>query len=124
MWKMESAREAFALLKGRFEQHQERVDRFGFSCKFVVSGTKHTSSWLVDLKTKGADPVQLLLEGPVAEEDTPADCTIIMDERHLLDIATNRLDFDMDFMTGKLKVSGNMGIIQRLRGLYIEWVRA
>ncbi len=62
--------------------------------------------WSLDLKTP---------EGKVIEGSTgKADCTITMEDENFVKLVSGQLNAQMAFMTGKLKVAGNMGLALKL----------
>jgi putative sterol carrier protein len=63
-------------------------------------------NWYVDLKS---DP-------PVIKEGTAqsAGCTITIGDSDFIDIVTGKLNGQMAFMSGKLKVAGNMSLAMKL----------
>jgi putative sterol carrier protein len=63
-------------------------------------------SWYVDLKS---DP-------PAVKEGTvpSAGCTITVADSDFIDIVTGKLNGQMAFMSGKLKVAGNMSLAMKL----------
>jgi putative sterol carrier protein len=50
----------------------------------------------------------------VDNADTTADCTIKISKSDFVDMSTGKLDSMSAFMTGKLKVEGDMGIAMQL----------
>ena len=51
----------------------------------------------------------------VAEGEVPApNCTITMEEPDFLDLVSGKLNGQMAFLTGKLKVAGDMGLALKL----------
>ncbi len=67
-----------------------------------------------DLKGEGFIHVD---GGTVTNENAPADCTITVDKSDLEDMAQGRLDPTMAFMSGKLKIAGDMGVAMKLAPL-------
>ena len=53
----------------------------------------------------------------VSNDDNPADCTIKMSLSDLVDLVGGKLDGMTAFMTGKLKVEGDMGNAMQLQGV-------
>jgi len=51
----------------------------------------------------------------VSNDDVEADCTIRISRENLVALMTGKLDPTMGFMTGKFKVSGDMGVALRLQ---------
>jgi len=63
-------------------------------------------SWTVDLKN-GAGFVK-------KGEHGKADCTVIMKESDFVDLMTGKLNGQSAFMSGKLKIKGNMALAMKL----------
>ena len=55
--------------------------------------------------------------GSVTNDDTPADCTIIVKKDDFEKLAKGQLDPTMAFMQGKLKVNGDMSVAMKLQPL-------
>lgn len=51
----------------------------------------------------------------VGNDDVEADCTIRISRENLVALMTGKLDPAMGFMTGKFKVSGDMGVALKLQ---------
>jgi putative sterol carrier protein len=55
----------------------------------------------------------------VAAGDAPApNCTVTMAENDFLEMLAGRLNGQMAFMTGKLKVAGDMGLALKLESIF------
>jgi putative sterol carrier protein len=67
-----------------------------------------------DLKGEGFIHVD---GGSVTNEDKPADVVITVAKSDLEDMAQGRLDPTMAFMSGKLKIQGDMGVAMKLAPL-------
>lgn len=50
----------------------------------------------------------------VNNEDADAQCTMVISLENFMDMADGKLDGTAAFMTGKLKIQGDMGIAMRL----------
>lgn len=70
------------------------------SFQFVVTGDE-ASTWYIDLKTGSGSCGQ-------GEPPQKADATLTMDTKHFFDMFSGKLKPASAFMTGKLKISGNM----------------
>jgi putative sterol carrier protein len=55
--------------------------------------------------------------GSVTNDDSPADCTIIVAKDDFEKMAQGQLDPTMAFMQGKLKINGDMGVAMKLQPL-------
>ena len=53
----------------------------------------------------------------VTNDDTAADCTIKMDFSDFADLIEGKLDGMSAFMTGKLKIEGDMGVAMKLQSI-------
>lgn len=58
--------------------------------------------------------------GRVTNEDKPADCTIIISKDNLEKLGQGKLDPTMAFMTGKIKLNGDMGVAMKLQPLFAK----
>ena len=65
----------------------------------------------------GDEGVVFIDGGTVNNEDNPADCTLQVSKSDFEDMAAGRLDPTMAFMSGKLKVHGDMGVAMKLQPL-------
>lgn len=75
--------------------------------KFVVNGDGG-GTWLVDLKQAG---------GTISKADGEANCTITVGAQDFVDIVNGKTNPQMAFMTGKIKVAGDMGLAMKLSQL-------
>lgn len=62
----------------------------------------------------GDDGVIVLRDGTASTEDQDTDCTIRMTLDNLVKLLTGKLNPMTGVMTGKLKVSGDMGVAMKL----------
>jgi putative sterol carrier protein len=100
----ESAREFFDSLLGRVDPGRARA--LAGSYRFDVDGA---GSWRLE-----ADGDRLV----VTESDAPADCVIRADERTFLRIVAGKQSPMGAYMTGKVKVDGDLGLALRLRDVF------
>ncbi|EER03548.1 conserved hypothetical protein [Perkinsus marinus ATCC 50983] len=64
-------------------------------------GSGESKKWTIDLKTKPGKCI-------AAQEDG-GDCTFQLSDKDFVQLAANKLNPQMAFMTGKLKIKGNLG---------------
>ncbi|MCK5041385.1 MAG: SCP2 sterol-binding domain-containing protein [Sphingomonadales bacterium] len=62
---------------------------------------------IISLDTKASPPV-------VSNDDIDADCTVVVTMDDFKEIVAGNLNAQMAFMTGKLKIEGDMGIAMQL----------
>ena len=65
----------------------------------------------------GDEGVVFIDGGTVSNENSQADCTLQVSKSDFEDMAAGRLDPTMAFMSGKLKVHGDMGVAMKLQPL-------
>jgi putative sterol carrier protein len=99
----ESARQFFEDLQGRADPG--RAADLSASYRFDIEGV---GSWHVDVESGAAT---------VTESKDPADCVIATDEQTLLAVVGNEQSPMGAFMTGKIRVEGDMGLALRLKDL-------
>jgi len=68
----------------------------------------------LDLKGEGYIHID---GGSVTNDNTPADCTVIVSKDDLLAMTQGDLDPTTAFMTGKLKINGDMSVAMALQPL-------
>jgi putative sterol carrier protein len=91
----------------RMKEKPDLVTKINATYKFVVNGDGG-GTWLVDLSKA---------PGSVSKADGPAKCTITVGSKDLIDIVNGKLNAQMAFMSGKLKVAGDMGLAMKLSSL-------
>ena len=62
----------------------------------------------------GAAGVVVLADGTASLDDRDTDCTIRISDENLVKLLTGKLNPMTGVMTGKLKVSGDMGVAMKL----------
>ncbi len=77
-----------------------------------------TASYRFDIAGKGSWRVEVAAgKVTVVESDQPADCIVSTDEQTFLGVVQNQQSPIGAYMTGKIKVEGDMGLALRLRDL-------
>jgi putative sterol carrier protein len=99
----ESARQFFESLQGRADS--SRASDLSASYRFDI---EDVGNWYVDVE-KGVVTV--------TESQNPADCVIATDEPTFLAVVENEQSPMGAFMTGKIRVEGDMGLALRLKDL-------
>jgi putative sterol carrier protein len=93
--RMASVEDITQYLRGKLEQ-SDGLDR----------------SLLIDLKGEGF----IRMEGKtVTNDSTPADCTIVVAKDDIMAMSRGELDPTMAFMTGRLKINGDMSVAMKLQ---------
>jgi putative sterol carrier protein len=99
----ESAQQFFADLAA--DANPSRASDLDASYRFEVDGA---GTWRVDVR-KG--------QVAVDESDAPADCVVKTDEETFLEVIRQEQNPMGAYMTGKIRVEGDMGLALRLRDL-------
>lgn len=105
---MQTPQDVFAHHKEQFTGESPRTKGMTALYQFDIDG-EHGGKWIIDI----VDGHTTVAEG-VAEKP---DVTIRMDEQDFVDLNTGKLNGGMAFMTGKLRVQGNMGLAMKLGDL-------
>jgi putative sterol carrier protein len=101
---MESPREFFETLETRVDK--SKAAGMTASYKFDIEGS---GSWLVDVDDGRVT---------VTEDEGDADCTISTSSETFLKIANGEQNPTAAYMSGKLKVKGDMGQAMKLQKLF------
>jgi len=100
-----NAKEIFeAHLPNKLKTVPDLAQKINATFKFDVIGDQ-AGTWFVDLTKPG---------GEVSQNTGEAQCTVTIKDTDLVDIVNGKLNGQMAFMTGKLKVKGNMGLALKL----------
>ncbi|MFQ5666829.1 MAG: SCP2 sterol-binding domain-containing protein [Candidatus Binatia bacterium] len=86
----------------------KKIEDFNGTLLFTINGERG-GSWTVDIHNQ-----QLQVKGEAVEKP---DITITMKDGDFVDFINKKLAGQMAFMTGKLKVKGNMQLAMKLQGL-------
>ena len=101
-----TAKEFFSdRLPKRLLEKPEVIGKIGAVYKFIL-GDPDGGTWTVDLTAPG---------GKVSAADLPATCTITMAAKDFVDIVNGTSNAQMAFMSGKLKVAGDIGQALKLQ---------
>jgi hypothetical protein len=92
-------------IPARLQSKPDVVAKINAIYQFVISGPRG-GSWSVDCTQPG---------GKVASGTAAAaKCTVAATDQHFLDIVNGKLNPQMAFMSGKLKIQGDMGLALKL----------
>jgi putative sterol carrier protein len=89
-------------ITAKMQEGASKKSAFGNSVKFA------TDQGVVHIDGNQTPPA-------VSNEDKSADCTIKMDFADFADLIGGKLDGMTAFMTGKLKIEGDMGVAMKLQ---------
>lgn len=101
---MDSPREFFETLESRIDE--SKAKGMTASYKFDIDGA---GAWLVDVDDGKVT---------VSEDDGDADCTITTSSETFMKIANREQNPTAAYMSGKLKVKGDMGQAMKLQKLF------
>jgi len=92
-------------LPPRLKEKGDEVTKVNAIYQFVITGD-NGGNWWVDTTKSG---------GEVGTGDNAdAKCTITMGDSDFIDMVTGKLNGQMAFMTGKLKIKGDMSLAMKL----------
>ncbi len=95
-------------IPGKFQTKPDLVGKINAIYQFNISGP-NGGKWSVDCTTAG---------GKVAEGTSPnARCIVTAVDADFLNIVNGKLNAQMAFMSGKLKIQGDMGLAMKLQQL-------
>lgn len=89
----------------KLKNNPDRIAKINSVYQFNLTGDE-TSTWTLDL-TKPGGAIS-------ASPSSDAKCTVTISVQHLSDIIEKKLNPQMAFITGKLKVAGDMGLALKL----------
>src|SRR5690349_4146865 len=103
-----NAKEVFEKhLPSRLQAKPDVVSKINSTYKFVITGDAG-GTWVVDLTKPG---------GAISAGEGEAKCTITMASSDFVELMNGKLNPQMAFMSGKLKVAGDMGLALKLGSL-------
>ena len=86
----------------------DKVSNINAIYEFQINGPEG-GTWSLDLTVPG---------GQVTNGSTgKANCTVTMQDENFVKLVTGKLNPQLAFMTGKLKVAGNMGLALKLSNI-------
>jgi putative sterol carrier protein len=106
---MPDASEVFAEIQNRIRSKPEKAAGINATYQFDLSGDQ-AGKWYI----KVADGQASATEG---QAETP-NLTLLADGRDAVKIFTGKMDPTAAFMSGKLKVKGDMGLAMRMQSMF------
>lgn len=95
-------------LPASVEADPKKIEGFNGTLLFAINGDRG-GTWTVDIHDQKL--------GITQEAGASPDITITMKDGDFVDFINKKLNGQMAFMTGKLKVKGNMQLAMKLQGL-------
>jgi putative sterol carrier protein len=89
----------------RTKEVKKAASVFAFT---ITNAEKKVNTWFVDMKNG---------EGSVGNGDVKADMTVLVADKDFLDLASGKLQPQKAFMSGKIKIKGNMALAAKLEGV-------
>ncbi len=105
---MSTPKEIFEEMKKRLEEDPSKVAGVNAVYQFIVDG-ENGGKWYADLT--GEKPA--IVEG----EHSNPNVTIMVGDEDFVKIKSGQMSGQMAFMTGKLKIKGDMGLAMKLQKL-------
>ena len=105
---MPTASEVFTEINNRLQADPSKVQGMNATYAFDLSG-EESGQYHIALKDGSADVGQGAPENP--------NITITMKSEDFVDLATGKLDGTMAFMSGKIKIKGDMGLAMKLQSV-------
>jgi putative sterol carrier protein len=102
--KMSTPKKIFAKVGERITAKPDKSSKINAVYKFVLNGLEG-GTWVVDLRKNTLG---------VRERDEEAQCTVVLSDKNFVKIATGRLGAEDAFITGKLKLFGDIGLAVKL----------
>ena len=92
-------------IPGNIEEDPDKAKKIGAIYQFNITG-EQSGNWFVDLAS----------DAPGVHEGTSdgAKCTITVGDNDFVDIVSGKLNPQMAFMSGKLKIAGDMSLAMKL----------
>ncbi|XP_076102717.1 peroxisomal multifunctional enzyme type 2-like [Mytilus galloprovincialis] len=78
----------------------------------ILKDGKSAAKWTVDMKSGSGE---IYRDVP---KNKKADCTMILEDDNMVDLASGKLNGQQAFMTGKVKIKGNIMLAQKLGELF------
>jgi len=106
--------EVFAQLGERLRSRPELAKQVNAVFLWVITkGGKEETKWTVDLRTAGGGGIY---EGEPKSDVKPG-VTLTLSDDDMVDLVAGKLNAQQAFMSGKLKLKGNIMLTQKLQGL-------
>jgi len=108
----------FNVFKNRMHEEPDLVRRLRVIFQFnITKNGEQKAIWTADNKsTEGGD----VFPGPPKDGVKP-DCVVTVDDDDFLKLMVGKLNPQRAFMMGKLKIKGNIMLLQKLNSLWIEF---
>jgi len=105
---LEKNKDFFPPLQKKIVEKSDEFSQIAAVYKFVLNGP-NGGTWIVDLRKDTLG---------VREDNSEAKCTVSMSDENFVKLVTGELKAETAFMTGKLKLYGDMGLAIKLGKLF------
>ncbi|KAJ6219956.1 hypothetical protein RDWZM_005768 [Blomia tropicalis] len=110
----------FTLLRNRMHEEPDFIRRIRASYQFNITlNGKYKTTWTAENKSEANGCVY---NGPFLSGK--ADCIVTVEDEDFIKLMFGKLNPQRAFMLGKLKVKGNIILLQRLNSLWIELLKS
>ncbi len=105
---MAAPKDIFSKLQNKIIEKSDDFSKIDAVYKFVLNGS-NGGTWMVDLRKDTLG---------VREGNEEAKCVVTMSDENFIKLVEGQLKAEAAFMTGKLKLSGDMGLAIKLGKLF------
>lgn len=105
---MDSIEQIFQNLDEKVQRHSDELSAHNAVIKFNITGPEG-GIWIASLKPGSTG---------IEKTDAESDCTITTSDSNFVKLINGELNPEKAILTGKVRLSGNVGIAMKLAGLF------